>query len=422
MADIICPGPLLDCKTGAMNNEKLNGILTENGILSEVIGVKVDMEPELPAHFTSICQFVTVQFSNKSQENDLELFVKKLKDNAEIKEDDDYSLFEKESNVYTQVMPALRDFCESRLGSTKLLDMFPKVFYVGEQEIIMENLVKHNYVMLDRTKRHSFHEARLVVSHLARFHSASYALIQNIGLEVFKKRFPHTRERMMNRDGIGANINTLMIDSILTKLCCLLKNSNIKGSSSAYKRLEKYTSKAFSSMCDVVEETHLLYVLNHGDLWNNNILFYQDSNSNLTHLKFVDLQMNRVGSPNMDVGYYFYNSLKPQVRRKHITSLLRLYYEEFKLRAKELKATVDFTFQEFLQDYGRISKLGFIFGVYIAAASPLIGKVDLENSKNWIEDFVSAISQWLDNNPRERDGVLQEIIAMTQDFLLLGDL
>ncbi len=66
--------------------------------------------------------------------------------------------------------------------------------------------------------------------------------------------------------------------------------------------------------------------------------------------------------------------------------------------------------------------MGFIFGVYIAAASPLIGKVDLENSKNWIEDFVNAISEWLDNNPTERDGVLQEVIAMTQDFIQHGDL
>ncbi|CAL8110424.1 unnamed protein product [Orchesella dallaii] len=421
MTDVICRGPTVDCRTGEVNNEKLVRILKANEILAEIVRVNVEIEPELPAHFTSICQFVTIQF-NASHPTDLELFVKKLKANAEIKEDEEYSLFEKESNVYTKVMPALMEFCESRMGSAKLLDMFPKVFYVGEQEIIMENLLKQNYVMLDRTKRHSFHEARLVVSHLARFHSASYAFIQNIGLEVFKKKFPHTRERMMKRDGIGANINTLMIDSILTKLCCLLKNSNIRGSASTYKRLAKYTSKAFSSMCEVVEETHLLYVLNHGDLWNNNILFYQDSNSNLTHLKFVDLQMNRVGSPNMDVGYYFYNSLKPQVRRRHIPTLLRLYHAEFKLRAKELKATVDFTFQELLEDYGRISKLGFIFGVYIAAASPLIGKVDLENSKNWIEDFVAAISHWLDNNPKERDGVLQEVISMTQDFTQLGDL
>lgn len=61
------------------------------------------------------------------------------------------------------------------------------------------------------------------MTHLARFHSVSHALIQDIGLEAFKKQFPHTRERMMKRDGVGANINTLMIDSILAKLCSLLK-------------------------------------------------------------------------------------------------------------------------------------------------------------------------------------------------------
>lgn len=55
--------------------------------------------------------------------------------------------------------------------------------------------------------------------------------------------------------------------------------------------------------------------------------------------------MNRVGSPNLDVGYYFYNSLKPQVRRRHITALLRIYYDELKMRAKELKTAVDFSFQ-----------------------------------------------------------------------------
>lgn len=76
-------------------------------------------------------------------------------------------------------------------------------------------------------------------------------------------------------------------------LLLVYQDSDLKGSHETYKRLDKYTSNAFSTMCDVVEETHLFDVVNHGDLWNNNILFYQDSNSNLTHLKFVDLQVRQ---------------------------------------------------------------------------------------------------------------------------------
>lgn len=120
--------PLVDCGTGSVNTAKLVEILNENGIYKKIKGVNVVVEPELPVHFTSICKFVTVQFiqdnqvgklSNNQQQHQsaaLELFVKKLKENAEIKEEDEYSLFEKESNLYTQVMPALRHMCESRTG------------------------------------------------------------------------------------------------------------------------------------------------------------------------------------------------------------------------------------------------------------------------------------------------------------------
>lgn len=117
-------GPLVDSGTGQVNKPKLIEILNQNGIWNRIKGVNVEVEPELPVHFTSICKFVTVNFIEDGQMSDnymeqpqaLELFVKKLKDNAEIKEEDEYSLFEKESNVYTQVMPALKELCESRIG------------------------------------------------------------------------------------------------------------------------------------------------------------------------------------------------------------------------------------------------------------------------------------------------------------------
>lgn len=118
--------PLVDVGSGHVNIGKLVEILNRNGIYNEIVGVNVEVEPELPVHFTSVCKFVTVKYlqselrkmkkgSNRDI-NKLELFVKKLKANAEIKEEDEYSLFEKESNIYTQVMPALKELCESRVG------------------------------------------------------------------------------------------------------------------------------------------------------------------------------------------------------------------------------------------------------------------------------------------------------------------
>jgi hypothetical protein len=78
--------------------------------------------------------------------------------------------------------------------------------------------------------------------------------------------------------------------------------------------------------------------------------------------------------------------------------------------------------QDLIEDYGRISKLGFLYGVYIAAASPLMGKVELDNSQNWIEDFVNAIADHMENYPKERDCVLAEVISMVHDFSTFGSL
>jgi len=44
-------------------------------------------------------------------------------------------------------------------------------------------------------------------------------------------------------------------------------------------------------MCDVVEQTSSINVLNHGDFWSNNILLEKDENGNYCGAKFVDFQV-----------------------------------------------------------------------------------------------------------------------------------
>jgi len=51
-----------------------------------------------------------------------------------------------------------------------------------------------------------------------------------------------------------------------------------------------------------------------------------------------------------------------------------------------------------------------------------MGKVDLDNSANWIEDFVAAIAENMEKCPSERDTVLVEVIGMVHDFAQLGRL
>jgi hypothetical protein len=96
--------------------QKLLDILRINGVsLDDLLSIRISKESpnELPVHFTSVCYFVTLTFKNTEK---LELFVKRLKGNAEIKEEEDFSLFEKEAALYTKVVPCLSEFCVQRSG------------------------------------------------------------------------------------------------------------------------------------------------------------------------------------------------------------------------------------------------------------------------------------------------------------------
>jgi len=93
--------------------QRLLGVLRLSGVsVDNIVSIDISKEPNLPVHFTSICYFVSLQFRNKP--SPLELFVKRLKANAEIKENDDFSLFEKEAAFYTQVVPSINSFCVQR--------------------------------------------------------------------------------------------------------------------------------------------------------------------------------------------------------------------------------------------------------------------------------------------------------------------
>jgi len=52
--------------------------------------------------------------------------------------------------------------------------------------------------------------------------------------------------------------------------------------------------------------------------------------------------MTRVGSPNLDISYYLYNSVVPELRRTDVVKLLETYFDEFKNRVVNLGGSLDF--------------------------------------------------------------------------------
>jgi len=60
---------------------------------------------------------------------------------------------------------------------------------------------------------------------------------------------------------------------------------------------------------------------------------------------FFVFQMMRVGSPNLDISYYLYNSVQKDVREKEWRNLLKIYYDEFSRCIQLMQGKMDFSFE-----------------------------------------------------------------------------
>jgi len=112
-------------------------------------------------------------------------------------------------------------------------------------------------------------------------------------------------------------------------------------------------------------ETSQLRTMNHGDFWLNNMMFSsEDPEENDLKVTLLDFQQLIIAHPARDLWYFLYSSTDKQFRDKHLTDVLREYYDTFsKYLALE---DLQMTFQEFRQEMNSVRlSLGLGFGIGI---------------------------------------------------------
>uniref|UniRef100_A0A1B0GJA0 Putative ecdysteroid kinase n=1 Tax=Lutzomyia longipalpis TaxID=7200 RepID=A0A1B0GJA0_LUTLO len=267
------------------------------------------------------------------------------------------AIYDLEKDMLKDIMPRL-----SRL--TEGIQFAPRHYHSlpGRQLMLiaMEDLKELNYRMVERRIGLDYEHCCVVLRKLGQMHAASMSLAKEDPSLLDKYTFaplPGSDEK----PGILQTYFSLNFPS----LCKIAKNWEDFEDISL--KLEQMKDNFWDLVPKSLSRRNDGYrVLNHGDIWINNMLFkYNETTGKPTDVLFVDFQGSHFTSPAYDLQYFFSSSPQNWVREHQRDDLLRIYYNAFAATLKNLEYEEIPTFADLEEEMKKKELYGFLTAVFI---------------------------------------------------------
>jgi len=220
-----------------------------------------------------------------------------------------------------------------------------------------------------------------------------------------------------------------MFEGALKQALYILQQNQVHGADSAVEQLSEFLDdgvghgrlKQLILSLLQPDVQGKVQVVNHGDCWNNNMLFkINPENGEPKDNVLLDFQVTRLGSPCLDLGYYLFLSVDPGVRRDHFQDLLQHYFDDFQnVLEKLLGLQCPITFEEFVADYKSKFQVGLFMALTVMGALGGVSEVDMEGLPHDGETvrraLGAAMRAWVDSHPVEATELAKEIVAMLNE-------
>ncbi|KAM7348680.1 uncharacterized protein ACRADG_007935 [Cochliomyia hominivorax] len=244
---------------------------------------------------------------------------------------EDMKVFLKEKIFYYHILPIMEIFTnDHRQFGAKVYQCLKKPI----NTFVFQDLGSLGYGLASRELGMDENHASLVLRRLAQFHSISVIVNQKDPNLMKSFNTGILAKGAIQRDNstfyclIKASCEALIdltktwkgYEKIVPKLENHLRNLRLKLS-----EMQKFQDDEFQ-------------VLNHGDMWVNNMMFKYDSTNaqQPQDVVFVDFQMSIWGSPGIDLNYFFYTSLPVKLLKEKREQFIKIYYGELKKSLEEL--------------------------------------------------------------------------------------
>ncbi|XP_062716556.1 uncharacterized protein LOC109412327 isoform X1 [Aedes albopictus] len=263
--------------------------------------------------FTSLLHRVLVDVELKNGECEQKSYIVKENSNDAIggNEEENYALFEKEIEVFQKLIPEFEKLFQYKV---KFGPRFYKAVKSPSTVIVMEDLNASGYIMRSSSNRLNLSDSRAVLSRLAKFHAASAVYTKQN--EAYSKFFG---SGMFDGDTAGAaevyleNLKKSFVTSLRERNC---SNEFLDLISQWNKNLYVVGAELFRL------NDNDFNVLNHGDLWMNNLMFGESD------LMMIDFQIAFYGSFSFDLLQFILCTVEVDEIINKFDELVEFYWQE----------------------------------------------------------------------------------------------
>ncbi|XP_013110859.1 uncharacterized protein LOC106089560 [Stomoxys calcitrans] len=286
-----------------------------NNQLVEIKSFKVSSATAKGENYLSALYMLDVRYKNnvddESETWERSFMLKTRLENELVEQLEEHlDVFVREAQYYT----AISDEIDKLLGAD--VSIFgPKTVYVDERIIVMENLKLRGYSIGDVKQGLNESQCLLVLRKLGKFHAVSMVLYGK-NPDIFRFHLPG------NISDHPSPMHMIYKACVKTTIEYCNATEDLK---KFVPKLEVFGQSIIAKLINVYSRNlnDRYHVLNHGDVWVNNLMFHAHEPDVL----FIDFQEGFYGSPGIDLNYLIFTSLQADVFQCHFDDLVLAYHQ-----------------------------------------------------------------------------------------------
>lgn len=156
------------------------------------------------------------------------------------------------------------------------------------------------------------------------------------------------------------------------------------------------------------------------------MMFAKDPVSNKPEKQImIDFQLVRLASPCVDLGYFLFTSVDPQVRQERLSDLLKIYLATLEATLKQLNHPLPsgVTFETLWEEFRKRFTFGYWIGLWMTTgkegAMAIICKPAITQVKDMFELFTrfdDELNVWLDEHPEACENMANRLLSVLDEY------